>query len=1425
MKKRLLSAALALAMVLTLLPVSAFAATITTDYNGTIPNGKLVNGASGCQYFGMGQLNASYGMNQPGWYYFDNTSDKDTHTYYPVTTGVVTSGNTWYENAATAVGNGQYNFTLMADDTSLQSATAAIGSPSSVSLNVDLNGKSLTLPATMPNNVTSLTLTDPHLYDRDPSGVNKGKAVNGISKTNSTTGFTLSATNVEIAGSIELSGQRNSVTLNNATLSGSNSGITLNGTTTTNGTTTYVGQTLQTSNGTTIAGAVAITGDSNTIMLANTTVSGGTFTVSASGGTIQISDNSVLPTVTVTPRANQPVTSALPAVTVSGSTVHTLQRIADPANTTAGTGNSQLNSFTVSNSTILSGIKTTYGTVSVTSSNVQGEISVGGGTLALNGANHTGKLTLGTDSASTVVLTITGTNNTIGAGTDGIVKNAGTLTLTVPADPNNGNQWGKITDTTNQAINKITGGTFAGKVPANWLVVTGNDARVFELKVGTTPKYTYHSQAQLGDVLTTQQLDTTNNELVYVPHRNMAASGGTGPAQSIEFYSGTTLLGTVKGNGFVPITLPSKVADQNTPAWFYGQVSYNAGASFTSPADTTVKLETQPANSEVTKLTDVAATTANVRDNVKAVLTQTSNGGTITLSGGVNSTGSTNISLNLTTDMVLQTTSGSTTTAGPVVLENVGVVFESSTGAVTFVAGQDFTDKGVTFRATSKGLTILHLSNGNEYTLANGGITVIQSDLKIASIETGDTTGKAVSATVNISGLGQAGQTALKAKIENGAEFDWTTSPALRQAVNAAAAKITASQITQWKTAAQQAAWRTKYSSTATAAQLAATGYDQVWLVPYLAMTVTQQSDDGTMTATLVPSFRVEVRQSSAPNDWKNVFTNLNRTNPSQYPFVDRYVAQQGQSLGALTGDFGTASLKLGTALQTTYANTYLHQDSKYVYAVTSNAYTILNAGTTGLGSIVINKVASTVDLERKANSNGNSSNSALTLGYDNLQTAVDQTLKQTNEGGTDNRDVITIKQAYKGSTTIDVTGEAREFIVNTQGNHSLSAANNNFTVTPQTTGKTWTVQLAKDTAKPTTPTGDVTITVASVTNGRASVSASKAKAGDTITVTSTPNTGYAAGGLTIRTDTGASVSYTTTGTNATTRVATYTFKVPEGAKSITVTPAFAAANTGATVTVSNTSYGTATTSAGSNRVAPGSTVSVTTSPSSGYRTMGLYVTANSGSATAVRTGANSFTFTVPSNATNVVVTPRFDVNNGTLFEDVWSTEYFSSAVAWAVGRGVTNGTSTYTFGSYNSCTRADMVTFLYRAAGSPTVSNVANPFWDVQPGAYYYNAVLWAVSKGITNGVSANQFGVSQYVTRAQAVTFLYRYNGSPAASTYSGFYDVPASEYYAKAVAWAKASGVTDGTSATLFSPSQAVSRAQAVTFLYRNATGVRT
>ena len=175
-------------------------------------------------------------------------------------------------------------------------------------------------------------------------------------------------------------------------------------------------------------------------------------------------------------------------------------------------------------------------------------------------------------------------------------------------------------------------------------------------------------------------------------------------------------------------------------------------------------------------------------------------------------------------------------------------------------------------------------------------------------------------------------------------------------------------------------------------------------------------------------------------------------------------------------------------------------------------------------------------------------------------------------------------------------------------------------------------------------------------------------------------------------------------------------------------------------------------------------------------------------------------------------------LGNGSLpFNDVTARDYFYDAVKWAVDQGITSGTSRYTFSPDAPCTRAQVVTFLWRAAGCPQPVSKVNPFTDVRADDYFYTAVLWAVENGITNGTSAKTFSPDATVTRAQVVTFLWRANGQPAAGN-SGFADVSADKYYATAVAWAVFQRITTGTGFGVFSPDAACTRAQIVTFLYR-------
>lgn len=197
-----------------------------------------------------------------------------------------------------------------------------------------------------------------------------------------------------------------------------------------------------------------------------------------------------------------------------------------------------------------------------------------------------------------------------------------------------------------------------------------------------------------------------------------------------------------------------------------------------------------------------------------------------------------------------------------------------------------------------------------------------------------------------------------------------------------------------------------------------------------------------------------------------------------------------------------------------------------------------------------------------------------------------------------------------------------------------------------------------------------------------------------------------------------------------------------------------------------------------------------------------------------------SYTFeNVKKNHTIEVVFMKASGNPQTgVFVDVPEGSYYEEAVNWAVEKGITTGTDATHFSPDGICTRAQAVTFLWRAAGSPAAKSAVMPFTDVKAGSYYYDAVLWAVENGITKGTSETMFSPDATCSRAQIVTFLWRSQKSPAAGTANPFTDVKASAYYADAVLWAVKEDVTKGTTNTTFSPDANCTRAQIVTFIWR-------
>ena len=177
----------------------------------------------------------------------------------------------------------------------------------------------------------------------------------------------------------------------------------------------------------------------------------------------------------------------------------------------------------------------------------------------------------------------------------------------------------------------------------------------------------------------------------------------------------------------------------------------------------------------------------------------------------------------------------------------------------------------------------------------------------------------------------------------------------------------------------------------------------------------------------------------------------------------------------------------------------------------------------------------------------------------------------------------------------------------------------------------------------------------------------------------------------------------------------------------------------------------------------------------------------------------------------------RCDAVKEASFEDVPVGSFYFDPVEWAVENGITNGSTETTFNPTGDLLRAQVVTMLWRHAGSPVV-DIVNPFTDVKEGEWYYNAVLWAYSEGITAGNSATTFNPMGKTNRAQAVTFLWRYLDEPEADTENPFEDVDTNEWYGKAVLWAVANGVTEGMSESLFGIADNCNRAHMVTFMYR-------
>ena len=337
----------------------------------------------------------------------------------------------------------------------------------------------------------------------------------------------------------------------------------------------------------------------------------------------------------------------------------------------------------------------------------------------------------------------------------------------------------------------------------------------------------------------------------------------------------------------------------------------------------------------------------------------------------------------------------------------------------------------------------------------------------------------------------------------------------------------------------------------------------------------------------------------------------------------------------------------------------------------------------------------------------------------------------------------------------------------------------------------------------------EYTVTVKDDGNGKASANHIKAVAGTEIKLTATANSGYhfkewqvVTGSVTINDN---------------------KFTMPDGNVEVKAifeknTSTGGGGGGGVTtypITVKSAKNGDVTASHKS--AAKGTAVTLTVDPDKGYVLDTLTVLDGKDKEIKLTEKNGKYTFTMPDS--KVTVEAMFKAAGNNPFTDVPAGSYYEDAVIWAVDKGITTGTDATHFSPDGICTRAQAVTFLWRAAGSPAAKSAVMPFTDVKAGSYCYDAVLWAVEQGITKGTSDTAFSPNASCTRAQIVTFLWRSQKSPAAGTANPFTDVKASAYYADAVLWAVKEDVTKGTTNTTFSPDATCTRAQIVTFIYRS------
>lgn len=1308
MKKRLLSAALALAMVLTMLPLTAFAAPVTTasgdgtervnyvEYNdakGNYPDAPAwyvthVTPANGSTPAQTDYIKVTNGVSVGGYYY--NLTNYDSTAFRTDANGNPTSTPMGIYTLSKDSSTGSVTKTGLKGTVTVIGGNISIDAVNNSSLTVDICGGTVTITQTPtgtnasaanPTKLTSLTINN-SLYAKT-----KAKGNLTMTSLDKLTNLTLNYVKVTDAISLTSKVVSNNAAQNNGgqahtlTLKGAEVGaITLDGKGTNSPTATRAAQSLNITNST--VGAITVNGVNNNVTLNE--VKGTTapaVTIEGTGGSLNVRGGSVLGAVTVKSGADKETTAAPSSITVeTGSTVGNISSAKDADEKATGR-----NTITIGG-TVNGEVKAKNSTVNVNGGHT-GNITLTTGTVSVSGNRASvGDVELNNDAT----FNLTGTNCTVGALS---VKSGGTpatVTFNVPNDPSNtlGSTSAAIRNYTKKTVK---GGTWKYEVDAANL----DASLAYQLKKGATDStYTYYTSDQLGEAILEQGAVATN-ELTKI--------GDNGTKTTVSFMNGSMLWGEMKISPNVVIPkLPTQMNNIKTPYWSDGKFSNLAGSYSVPTNGATLNAGGGVVSTDVTKLTEVKVG-ANT-SSIKAALA----GSTIVLSGAVES-GDTTFALELETDAVTVDNSGSTPKEVPVTIK-LSVIFDPSTKSLTIAnPGSQSLDNGVIIENTFQAIK---LSNGSRYTFDGKGLVVRTNQIKVKGFDAGSAypgTTAMDDIEVIVSAPGYTATQALKDQIINlikgtGAAIDLTKSPAVQRAVNAALATMTDATVQNFINAAAARArsdWKLG-SKADTAYSL----NPAVWLVPYLEVNVSNYLPNPvnpSITATLTLKWRVEVHptDTSSPAKGYIVKEAANVANDK-----GTFIAKQGTAL-TLDGDLtGTDAKDVGieitfkSGLGSTTLDKFAHQADTYDYKIVSDKFTVTHAVNGNLGRFVLDTVKPLIRVGDKTNDNKIDTNAGKIVTYfSTLQAAVD---------AAEDGKMIEIDSNYKGSTTINMTGKARTIYIQANGKNVVVANASGGMVENNEKGSFYTIKLNRD----NTVTANAVVSVGSASNGSASVDTTIAKPGSSVSGKYTANSGYKAG--------------------------SFTATAQPGNKSVSVS-----------------------------------------------------VSAN-----------GTFSFTVPSDATSVTVTPSFVLDNGLPFTDVATNAWYFTAVKYCYdttnnGYRLMEGDSAATFAPNGSFTRAHMVQILWNMKGRPTPRTTANPFRDMSSSNWYYSAVLWAYENGYAKGYPDGTFKPGQAVTRQEMVQFLYQASGSPSGSGNLSYYSdgYTANNWAQPALRWATGLGILSG------------------------------